>query len=407
MIDSEDHIDDLFRKAREHYPLKTGDGDWDRVLNELKKETGETAISASKTQGKDNRRLLWLLLLLLPLGWMINTKFTGNLDSFKLNKMREGQGIATDNSLHKTNAMDNKIIVSRKTTNRVSGSTITNNNIRFSKSSITEANNKVPFNYSNATAINKELTLTLPLKGKVSSMQIYKPSLERENDYRIAKENSSLLTDTSLAKNKTVSKKTSKIKRGLYVGVLAGPDISTIKLQQVKNAGYSLGILIGYRLNKRFSLETNLLWDKKNYYTDGKYVNKQDLSIPSSVSVINLNGYCHMYELDLTGRYDFTPYKRQHFFARGGLASYFMKKQDYSYLATWSNGTLYSRSVDYENATNNLFSVLHISAGYEYKVGKVSIRIEPYLNIPTAGLGKGKLPVTSMSLYMGISVPLH
>lgn len=196
-------------------------------------------------------------------------------------------------------------------------------------------------------------------------------------------------------------------KKGFYLGALAGPDISTIKMQQVKKAGYSLGILVGYRLNKRFSLETNFLYNKKNYYTDGKYVNKQNLSIPSNDSIINLNGYCHMYEVDLTGRYDFTPLKRDHFFIRGGMASYFMKEQEYSYLGTWSNGVPYTNSVDYGNATNNLFSVVHLSAGYEYKVGKVSIRIEPYLKIPIMGLGKGKLPVTSMSLYMGISIPLN
>ena len=98
MIESEDDIDDLFRKARENYPLKTGVSDWNRVLKELQSDTSEPVASASQTQGKFNRQLLWLLLL-IPVGLLINLKLANDKVSSHLNKIRGSEkNIATVNS---------------------------------------------------------------------------------------------------------------------------------------------------------------------------------------------------------------------------------------------------------------------------------------------------------------------
>ena len=428
MIESEDDIDDLFRKARENYPLKTGVGDWDRVLKELQSDTGETAASASKTQGKFNRRLLWLLLL-IPLGLLINLKLANDKVSSHLNKIRGSEkNIATVNSPAPITQLNKEVTKSLPSTNKANRLPMEdqglNNRVRKQPSTVitkqiaTAKNENILLSSISSQHPAEQAVLdsgsgnksTAPPTKQEPELQSQNtaviPGTESNKEHPVAKVNSSPI-DTALAKNKKDSKPLSKISKGLYIGLLAGPDISTIKLQSVKKAGYSYGLLLGYRFTKRISLETNLLWARKDYYTDGKYIDKKNFSIPSTVPVINLNGYCNMYELDLTGRYDFSPYKKQHFFARGGLASYFMKEQDYTYLAANPNGTTYSQDGEYGNTTNNIFSVLHISAGYEYKVGKVSVRFEPYLKIPTKGLGEGKLPFASMSLYFGLSVPLQ
>lgn len=94
--------------------------------------------------------------------------------------------------------------------------------------------------------------------------------------------------------------------KGFYVGFIAGPDLSTVKFQSVEQLGYSLGALIGYRLNGHFSIETGLLWDKKYYYTEGKYFSKDQLYVPPSASILNVNGNCNMFEIPISLRYDFT-----------------------------------------------------------------------------------------------------
>ncbi|HEY0068233.1 MAG TPA: outer membrane beta-barrel protein [Flavisolibacter sp.] len=61
-----DDMDELMRRAAEEYPLKTGPGDWNAVKKALDAEA--PPVSGRK---KDNRRFLWLLLL-LPLGLICN-----------------------------------------------------------------------------------------------------------------------------------------------------------------------------------------------------------------------------------------------------------------------------------------------------------------------------------------------
>jgi hypothetical protein len=61
-----DDMDELMRRAAEEYPLKTGPGDWNAVKKALDAEA-----PPMPGRKKDNRRFLWLLLL-LPLGLICN-----------------------------------------------------------------------------------------------------------------------------------------------------------------------------------------------------------------------------------------------------------------------------------------------------------------------------------------------
>lgn len=174
MINLEDQIDDLFREARENYPLKTGDGDWDSVLNEMK-NTGGGAIAPTQNQDK-YRRLFWLLLL-LPIGWIINTKFAVNTVPHKSNKIRKEKSIAATNDFFKMNPMKNKIIVPENTTSRLNNLAITNATKPFGNNNSTPANNKVTSSYSNSTALNTELNQSLTLNGIDNRMKIVEPAL--------------------------------------------------------------------------------------------------------------------------------------------------------------------------------------------------------------------------------------
>jgi hypothetical protein len=185
-----------------------------------------------------------------------------------------------------------------------------------------------------------------------------------------------------------------------------------VAFQSTEQAGYSLGILAGYRFNKRFSIESGVLWDKKNYYSDGKYFDKSKTSIPNSVSIKNLDGYCNMFEIPISIRYSFASRNNHNFFLGVGLSSYLMKKEYYNYAGeiTYSSGGwgTYSGDTTYKNSTNNFFSVLQISGGYEYSIGKnTNIRIEPYVKIPFQGIGIGSMPISSFGLYFGISHLFH
>ncbi len=61
----------------------------------------------------------------------------------------------------------------------------------------------------------------------------------------------------------------------------------------------------------------------------------------------------------------------------------------------------------YKNSTNNIFSVMQLSAGYERMIGqKTKIRVEPFVKIPLQGLGIGSMPISSAGIYFGITYSL-
>lgn len=117
-------------------------------------------------------------------------------------------------------------------------------------------------------------------------------------------------SDTAISNQEKVinklKKKTPKRKeQGLYAGIIITPDISTIKLQSVKNIGVSFGLLLGYEISKKVSVESGISWDKKFYYSDGKYFNTKKIYIPEHAYIVDVQGLCRMIELPVTLKYSF------------------------------------------------------------------------------------------------------
>ena len=217
-----------------------------------------------------------------------------------------------------------------------------------------------------------------------------------------------ILRDSSSANQATrAAIKANQKKGGLYIGLVAGPDISTVKMQSVKGVGYTVGLLAGYQFKKNIAVEAGIFWDKKKYYSDGKYFDKTKTALPAYVTINWLNGDCNMLEIPISVRYLFRQKKNGGFFAAAGLTSYIMKKEDYDYLATHNNMS-YEAYKSYDNSGTNFLSVMSLGVGYEHNIGNgTKLRVEPYLKIPLKGLGIGNMPITSSGLYIGISHSFH
>ena len=87
----------------------------------------------------------------------------------------------------------------------------------------------------------------------------------------------------------------------------------------------------------------------------------------------------------------------------------FMKKEAYEYVYYYnSSGTSSTHYRSYKNSSQNLFSALQLTAGYTYKIANIgSLRIEPYLRIPVADMGVGKLPLMSTGIHIGLTRKLY
>ena len=190
--------------------------------------------------------------------------------------------------------------------------------------------------------------------------------------------------------------------KGLYAGIVAGMDLSSVQFQSVKT-GASQGLILGYAFNNRWSVESGVLWDKKRFYDDGSNFNPPGYTPSSTVQIVSVNGTNRMYEWPLNVRYTIIPRKHS-LFATAGVSSYFMKTEHFDYEYVQSNQPGGHNYMTYNNATKNWFSVVNLSLGYSHKLGSVgSLRIEPYFKIPIGNLGTANMPIMSTGLNIGFT----
>jgi Outer membrane protein beta-barrel domain len=187
-----------------------------------------------------------------------------------------------------------------------------------------------------------------------------------------------------------------------YYGVTVAPDLSSIKWQSVKNVGYNLGVFVGYHFANRLSVEGSFLWDRKKYYSSGKYFDKTKAGIPDYIWVHWVNGGCNMFEIPLALRYDFSSMPST-FFASVGVNSYIMKKENYAYDATAPNGVWYLGHRAYNNSGNHFLASMLVSAGYSAKIARnTNIRFEPFYKVPLKKIGSGNMPLTSTGINLSL-----
>jgi hypothetical protein len=448
----ENDMDDLFQKAGELYPLKTTGSDWDAVAGKLENEIPGDVHDLSGPAAMRTRRRRWLLLLLLiPMALGI-FYYSGNIkpehqnaltvkprnastDQNKKSPVVQERPLAsTDN--HKTAASGNMqntsgrnkmpansgkngtlFIKNKKLAYVSGGKELTANNVLIPKKQISSSADKSnsDLNVNNPEKTSKETetgvanksidndshsaTASVP-NAEVTAVPAAIPAAKEtdaaKNNTDKTEASKTASQDSSQGKKKTNT--SSKQSTGFYVGLYAGPDVSTVKFQSVNNLGYSLGALIGYRINKRLSVESGLVWDKKYYYSNGEYYKKDHgIALPPTTT---LDGSCSMFEIPVTIRFDFATTKNHGFFAKTGLSSYLMTSENYTF-----NSPAYP-SVQWKNDSlrNNIFSILQISGGYERTISdKTKIRVEPYVKIPLQGIGRGDMPISSFGIYFGIT----
>jgi hypothetical protein len=421
-----DDMDELFRRAAENYPLDTSSADWNKVLTALQGEALEQTI-AEKKKNK-NGRLLWLLLL-LPLGLVCNQLYSPGIFSGKQvsNAGDENENITVDRgtSQKSTNSSsfsddNNTVTIDRAKVDK--GSTAENRNknsvepgmptLKTTYSSYPGYSKTERKNYSsdnNITHTKNQITndkaeanlLIIGLdKRKRLPEVLFSHPLQNDFTTAVTKKMNPLFSSSE--ENSKQSIRVARRKR-FYAGVVGGIDGTTIKFQKIENAGAIYGLLFGYQLNKKWSVETGAFVEKKYYYTKGEYFNTAKAGIPSSWQIDDVSGNCKMIEIPVSLKYNFSQHKNSNWFATVGASSYFMKKQNYSYDYYWG-GWQYTRKRSYDTSSTYLISNVGLSVGYSHRLGNFAdLRVEPYLKLPVSGIGIGSLPMFSTGLQIGIT----
>lgn len=454
-------MDDLIRQAADEYPLRTDGSDWDKVLGGLE--------NAASSEPASTKKYWWLLLLLLPLASIIlllnkpvstqqinadqatstsaapvnqsTAKVNANTNKQSLSELR-AKDTSAITSVHTKTAAEKQNVLLQSKPSIGKEKALKNNNLPYvnnantlyRKKNMAEKNNNTPINSSapevtNAgtgitnnsnNASNENTEAALVKKDMDKAVPATNNTVPNGNENKVAatpgatanKAAATPQQDSATTAKKASIKHTTPLKiKGLYMGLAGSLDASTVKFHSIYKVGYSASFLVGYRINNNWSVESGLLWDKKNYYSPGKYFDKGKTGLSSDYNIHYLNGFCKMFELPLNVKYDFFSKKQNGFYAVAGLSSYFMKKENYSYFTTHfsePNVPGYFGNRDYKNSTTNLFSVINISGGYQFVFkNNNTLRIEPYFKVPLSGLGIGKLPFMSTGISAAYTLPLH
>ena len=189
-----------------------------------------------------------------------------------------------------------------------------------------------------------------------------------------------------------------------YVGLIAAPDVSTVKFADVQAPRLNVGLTLEYRLGPRWRVSTGLQRATKDYYARRE---DYDFSAYPKAYTRDFNwvdASCTILDVPLNLRYDAVVGPRYRVFGTAGLSSFFMQREHYAY--DYYDNTSNAPAVwerNFVNANRHLFSVLNLSAGYEYGAGPHwRLQAEPYLKVPLAGVGAGKVKLLSAGVYFGL-----
>ncbi len=181
----------------------------------------------------------------------------------------------------------------------------------------------------------------------------------------------------------------------LHLGVMVAPDYTTVKSASGDKLSSNIGLSVGYQFFDHWSLNTGLTYTVKNYTAKAADFNGNTMWGLSYV-----DGNCHMIEIPLTIRYDFTSHSKTTFFLNGGLSSYLMRKESYDYYYT---GVTDPYKKSYTTNESYWMAEASFSFGVEHRINKnFSVQVEPFVRAPLSGVGYGNIYLSSYGVAFSL-----
>ncbi len=430
MQNVENDMDDLFRRAAEKYPLTTGQNNWENIEKRL---SGVPLSDDPKKQERKYDYKKWLLVFLfisisLLIGFIMLYPLHRNFQA-AINENKTSQ----QKNLNEKPVTNGNLTIHKKLSEELNE---TNGRVpSFEKDEISPGNlpakrnrpvsrdlpgnknesffygrgpSKIFSGYSqkntNTSRQKPESHVTEnPVKFPETKDKTFLPG---NNERKTVEERKALAGKnvvSSVEKKKPPSQVKPLKENGFYAGIVTGPDFSKVKSGSFTDPGFSTGILAGYKINKKFFIETGFLSDTKYYFSEGNMFNKAGASMPDEMIVNNLESRSKILEIPLKLGYRFYKTKKTNLFLTGGISTYIMTNERNNYNVSM-NGNPEKMEGIYKKTNFKMPAVLSMSVGWEHHLsGFFTIRIEPYLKIPLQGIGVGKLPVTSTGVQIGIT----
>lgn len=424
MPNVDEHMDDLFRKAADNYPLKTTGSRWDAVQAGLSEASEETAVGTAVRNRK--RKYWWLFLFLLAgsgIVYYYGPAKNGLSDTDKpgaaIGPTKNPEKVNTDAIVSEPDLPGTKAAkpaitkVLAAAENNKTGNIFYKGNpvppgvlLQRSKPQKQSARNfEALFDdaksryYIQITPGEIAQTATL---NKLKADEKASGNIDDSASTAINNHTAPGKKEDQTFEDSIPHRQQKQIKRPhLYIGAVAGIELNNIKSQQMTKVGFNGGIVAGWRFTSQFAAETGMSISRKNYYSTGKYFNPKQGMMPAGMEVLSLEGSSTILEIPLTLKYNFTTGKK--FYVAAGSSSFLLAKEKNNYHAMMS-GTPMEMTATYNQESFYPFASLNLGLGFEQPLDKnIFLRIEPYIQVPVKRIGVGQMPVTSTGIHLFIT----
>jgi hypothetical protein len=194
-----------------------------------------------------------------------------------------------------------------------------------------------------------------------------------------------------------------KLRSHFAFSAITTPEFNTVRFKEKNNPTVSYGLELNYSLGNHFVASAGYFRGKKNYSTDRNGYIPPDGSILTYVDTLNIYAQCKIIDIPIRIRYSFMGNANNSFFLSAGLSSYIMKQEKYDF-KYFRQGMYIERQRTIDNQNDHLFSTLNLSFGYQHWYNKKwMLFISPYIKVPLKGIGIGKVNLTSVGTFMGVS----
>ena len=379
-------MDDLFRKAAEHYPLRISAKSWDDITPYVQ--------PIVPVEGKNQRKFITkqalAAMLFLTLGFVILVRY----ETLLTNKT-----IAVNKANDLLNTK-NRALPKLNTVTRQKPAVL--NPLK-----LPHAGHRI---YKNNSLTDEFLPATIASQ----SVQSHNRSLDGKQDLvvlPVSKMNYAVSADRLLPGitnanyvTPNLPYKSVKKSRGLFISLLAGLQANQVEGQGFSKTGLSAGVVTGYRLGK-IGLETGLIWSNKHFQSDAQYFNMQKAGagMPASMVVKSISSTSNIFELPVMASYRIRKSRNTSWLLKAGVSSYIYAHESNRY-AVLDNGQSKNVYARYNSHTPYFSAVVQLSAGYEYTIRQhTAISVEPYCQIPLKGIGIGNVQLMTVGIHIGVT----
>lgn len=414
-------LDDLFRQSGEHRSFPFDANAWMLMQAKLKKDKAR------------KRYFFWLLgglsFVIIGMSVLLTVQYSSLSETEQakntLQNTKKQTISQTKNSKEtilnsKTNILDEKKSKIKQKINTINQSNRDYKN-QFAKNNISNTNNLSQFN-SNAPEVNQMLPQFIAIDSIAqntlldSSNILIEPKNKQTERQTFGfkglesitinlKINDSLAIEQENFKKIAIPQNKKLSPWAFQVGV--SPDLSSVKLLGSKQIGTNIGVLLEYHFAKRLSISSGAFYALKTYHANADDYKPYSGYWQSRPKPNDIQAVCDVIDIPLNIRYYASNNGKNKYFASLGLSSYWMLTEKYDYI--YENPyypTTWTKEISNENT--HFFSVANFSIGLQRPLTQNwSIQVEPFVKLPLAGVGFGKIKLASSGVFLALKYRLQ